>query len=129
VCWPTAGMSPIVASRPGTVTGGSSARTGPPGDSAVVAAGGVAAARALDLDDPGAEVGDLPGGERRGHRLLETDDGDPRQSADDARPSVVAGIQDRAAVGAHEFSNCLRRVIGQCHVRDYRPAGPGDFAP
>ena len=48
----------------------------------VVAAGEVAAARPLDLDDPGAEVGELPGGE--GHRdgLLQRDHHDPRQRED-----------------------------------------------
>ena len=48
----------------------------------VVAAGEVAGARPLDLDDPGAEVGELPGGE--GHRdgLLQRDHHDPRQRED-----------------------------------------------
>ena len=31
MCWPRAGTAPMAASRPGTVTGGSSARTGPAG--------------------------------------------------------------------------------------------------
>jgi hypothetical protein len=42
----------------------------------VVAAGEVTA-RPFDLDDPRAQVGELPGGERRGDRLLKRDDGDP----------------------------------------------------
>ncbi len=40
----------------------------------VVAAGEVAGARPLDLDDPGAEVGELPRGERDGDRLLQRHD-------------------------------------------------------
>ena len=40
----------------------------------VVVAGEVAAAGALDLDHPGAEVGQLAGGERGRHRLLQCDD-------------------------------------------------------
>ena len=42
----------------------------------VVAAGEVAAARPLDLDHPRAEVGQLAGRERGGHRLLNRDDGE-----------------------------------------------------
>lgn len=38
-------------------------------------AGEVPLAHALNLDDAGAEVGEVPGGERRGDRLLEGDDG------------------------------------------------------
>ena len=45
----------------------------------VVAAGEVAGAGPLDLDDPGAEVGELPGGERRRDGLLQRDDRDPGQ--------------------------------------------------
>jgi hypothetical protein len=37
----------------------------------------VSGTRSLHLDHPGAEVGELPGGERRRHRLLDADDGDP----------------------------------------------------
>ena len=33
MCWPSAGTAPIAASRPGALTGGSSARTGPAGRS------------------------------------------------------------------------------------------------
>jgi hypothetical protein len=40
----------------------------------VVAAGKVTAAGPFDLDDPRAEVGELTGGERGGHGLLEGDD-------------------------------------------------------
>lgn len=47
--------------------------------SGVVTAGEVTAVRALDLDDPGAEVGELPGGERGGDGLLDGDDGDAVQ--------------------------------------------------
>ncbi len=42
----------------------------------VVATGEVAASRALHLDHPGAEVGQLTGGVGRRHRLLDADDGD-----------------------------------------------------
>ena len=42
----------------------------------VVAAGEVARAGALDLDDAGAEVGQLAGGEGRRDRVLQRDDGD-----------------------------------------------------
>ena len=42
----------------------------------VVAAGEVAGAGPLDLDHARAEVGELAGGERRGHRLLQGDDGE-----------------------------------------------------
>src|SRR3954454_74322 len=40
----------------------------------VVAAGEVTAVGAFELDDPGAEVGQMPRGERRGHRLLDSAD-------------------------------------------------------
>src|SRR5439155_12987930 len=43
----------------------------------VVVAGEVAGGGPLDLDDPGAEVGQLPGGERRRHRLLDRHDHHP----------------------------------------------------
>lgn len=42
----------------------------------VVGAGEVAAVGALDLDDPGAEVGELAGGEGGGYGLFDGDDGD-----------------------------------------------------
>jgi hypothetical protein len=42
----------------------------------VIAAGEVASARSLDLDHARAEVGELPGGERRGDGLLQGDDED-----------------------------------------------------
>ena len=42
----------------------------------VVAAGEVAGAGAFDLDDAGAEVGELAGGEGRGDRVLQRDDGE-----------------------------------------------------
>ena len=42
----------------------------------VVPAGEVAAVDPLDLDDPGAEVGELPGGEGGRDGLLDGDDGD-----------------------------------------------------
>src|SRR5207253_608900 len=45
-------------------------------DGRVVGAGRVAAARALDLDDPRAELGELTRGEGAGDDLLERDDGD-----------------------------------------------------
>ncbi len=45
----------------------------------VVAAGEVAVARAFHLDDARPEVGELPGGVGRSHRLLETDHRDPGQ--------------------------------------------------
>ena len=44
----------------------------------VVAAREVAAVDPLDLDDAGAEVGELPGGERRGDGLFDGDDGECR---------------------------------------------------
>ena len=43
---------------------------------AVVGAGEVALARALDLDDIGAEVGQVAGADRRRHRVFERDDAD-----------------------------------------------------
>jgi hypothetical protein len=43
---------------------------------AVETAGEVPGARALDLDHPRAEVGELAGGERAGHGLLQRDDRD-----------------------------------------------------
>jgi hypothetical protein len=42
----------------------------------VVAARRVAAARTLDLDDAGAELGELPRGEWAGDHLFQGDDGD-----------------------------------------------------
>src|ERR1700740_509335 len=45
-------------------------------DRAVVAARGIAIARALDLDDPCTELGELTRCERAGDDLLERDDGD-----------------------------------------------------
>ena len=45
----------------------------------VVVPGEVAGARSLDLDDPGAEVGELTGGEGRRDGLLQRDHHDPRQ--------------------------------------------------
>ncbi len=45
----------------------------------VVAAGEVAAARPLHLDHPGTQVGQLPGGERSRHRLLQRDHQDAVQ--------------------------------------------------
>jgi hypothetical protein len=47
-----------------------------PGDLRVVVAGEVAGTGPLDLDHPGPEVGQLPGGEGSGDRLLEGDDED-----------------------------------------------------
>ena len=64
----------------------------------VVAAGEVADTRPLDLDDPGAQVGQLPGGERRRDRLLQSDDHDPRQR------------QRRAGRPGHEASTDLTRA-------------------
>jgi hypothetical protein len=48
-------------------------------DHAVVVAAGVTGARLLDLDDPGAEVGEVPGAQRGGDGLLEGQDGDAGQ--------------------------------------------------
>ena len=45
----------------------------------VVAAREVPGAGPLDLDHPRAEVGEVPGGQRGGHRLLASDDGDAVQ--------------------------------------------------
>src|SRR6478672_8518137 len=45
-------------------------------DPGVVAAGEIAAVRPFDLDHPRPEIGELPGGERSGHRLLHRYDGD-----------------------------------------------------
>ena len=45
-------------------------------DRRVVVPREVAAVRALDLDDAGAEIGELPRRERRGNGLLQGDDGD-----------------------------------------------------
>lgn len=42
----------------------------------VVATGEVPAVDPLDLDDPGAEIGELTGGEGRGDGLFDGDDGD-----------------------------------------------------
>lgn len=47
-------------------------------DRFVVAAGEVTDPGPLDLDDAGAEIGELTGGERRGDGLFEGDDGDSR---------------------------------------------------
>ena len=52
-----------------------------PVDALVVGAREVAAARALDLDHPGAEVGELAGAERGGDRVLERDDGEAGKGA------------------------------------------------
>ena len=71
-------------------------------DAVVVAAGEVAGVGPLDLDHPGAEVGQLPGRVRRGDRLLERDDGrttkrlhddsfDDRHGAHHHRMSAVRG--------------------------------------
>ena len=69
---------------------------------AVVGAREVADTRALDLDDPRAEVGELPRAERRRDRVLERDDGDAfegkhrdlRQN-DRGSPSVCSATCDR----------------------------------
>jgi hypothetical protein len=44
--------------------------------SEVVVAGEVAAVRALHLDHPGTEIGEIPGGQWGCDRLLDGDDGD-----------------------------------------------------
>ncbi|GAA3307441.1 hypothetical protein GCM10020295_66310 [Streptomyces cinereospinus] len=62
----------------------------------VVAAREVAAVDPLHLDHPGAEVGELPGGEGGGDGLFDGDDGDARQGqgllfhASDHGPRVTA---------------------------------------
>jgi hypothetical protein len=48
-------------------------------DGGVVGAGEVAGARPLDLDHPGAEVGEVTGGQWHGHRLFQGEDGDSSQ--------------------------------------------------
>ena len=53
-----------------------------PCDALVVAAGEVAGTGALDLDHPRAEVGQLPGAERRGDGVLEADHGDAVERTD-----------------------------------------------
>ena len=61
----------------------------------VVLAGEVAAVDALDLDDARAEIGEMAGGERRGHRLLDRDDRDvPRAPA-----QLMLGVARPAAAG------------------------------
>ncbi len=50
-----------------------------PVDHVVVAAGEVAAGAVLHLDDPGAEVAQVAGADRRGDGLLDRDDGDATQ--------------------------------------------------
>ena len=71
---------------------------GQAGDALVVAAGEVAAAGPLELDHPGAEVGELAGAEGRGDRVLEREDGDaferPHQN-DRGRPSTCSATYDR----------------------------------
>ena len=73
-----------------------------PAHAAVVGAREVADAGALDLDDPGAEVGELARAERRRDRVLERDDGDAfegkhrdlRQN-ERGSPSVCSATCDR----------------------------------
>ena len=105
-------------------------------DGAVVGAGEVAAARALDLDDPRAEVGQLAGGVRGRDRLLERHDRDavegearrpgtgschPARSAEHER---VAG----ARRSARSTPPCLCRYSCSPSVPFSRP-NPDAFTP
>ena len=59
-------------------------------DRLVVAAGEVTPAGPFDLDHPGAEVGELAGGERGRHRLLQRDHQHPLQrQGPQARPFLT----------------------------------------
>src|SRR4029453_12205211 len=61
-------------------------------DGGVVAAREVAAVGTLDLDDAGAEIGELPRGERCRHCLLERDDRDVFERARDLSPSLALRV-------------------------------------
>ena len=78
-------------------------------DAVVVAAGEVAGVGPLDLDHPGAEVGQLPGRVRRGDRLLERDDGRTTKRLHDD------SFDDRHGAHHHRMS---------CRVRGYRRRPP-----
>ena len=58
-------------------------------DGGVVAAREIADDRPLDLDDPGAEVGQLARRERDRHRLLERENGDTGQRQRRHRDSLA----------------------------------------
>ena len=87
---------------------------GHPVHGAVVVAGEIAGSRPLDLDHPGAEVGELAGGQRHGHRLLQRDDGDSRKRKHRARITRVPP--------ARKLGWCESRVggVGQSSGQDRR---------
>ena len=75
----------------------------------------------LDLDDPRAQVGELPGGERRGDRLFKRDDGNPlkRQVI---HPAIIAAqkIHDDALLeGRMDIAGAAEK-----RITDYRAQKP-----
>ena len=91
----------------------------------VVVPGEVARARPLDLDDPGAEVGELPGGERRRHRLLQRDhhDADQRELR---RQRVLLRGRDRVVV---QHRNSVARQACRPHLGQAGPPARRLFRP
>ncbi len=94
----------------------------------VVAAGEVPTAGALDLDDPGAEVGQLTGGEGRRDGLFQADDGDARERERKrfGHAPILPGRSPRERAGGPAGSDA-----GACgragRLRRSVPAPPGAF--
>ena len=77
----------------------------------VVAAGEVADAGTLDLDDAGAEVGELARRERRGDRVLERDDGESLERLH-GRSFLCQRSVATASIVSQPSWSCAHSLIG-----------------